>query len=85
MEVELWHMEGRQVSRSGQSLMTSISGPEGQIDLKIGGIQTRMIINQDNKSRQNRRRSCTFHPVFVWFDMECPLKLYGTHRLMFKN
>ena len=29
-------MEGRQVSRAGQSLMTYISGPEGQIDLKIG-------------------------------------------------
>ena len=34
-------MESRQVSRSGQSLMTSISGSEGQIDLKIGRTQTR--------------------------------------------
>ena len=38
---ELWHLEGRQVSRSGQSLMTSISGPEGQIDLKIGSRSVR--------------------------------------------
>ena len=37
LEVELWHLEGRQVSRSGQSLMTSISRPEGQVNLKLVG------------------------------------------------
>ena len=34
--MELCHLEGHQVSRSGQSLMTSISGPECQIDINIG-------------------------------------------------
>ena len=58
------YLEGRQVSRSGQSLMTSISRPEGQIDLKIGVTHRLVIINQHTKCHQNRRRSCKFHPVF---------------------
>ena len=45
LEVELWHMEGCQVSMSGQSLITSISGHEGQIDLKSGGTHRLVIIN----------------------------------------
>ena len=46
LEVEFWHLDGRQVSRSGQSLMTSISGPESQIDLKIGGTHDHKPIHQ---------------------------------------
>ena len=71
-EVELRHLESRRVSRSGQSLMTSISGLESQIELNIGGTHRLMIINQHTKCHQNRRRSCKFHSVFDRFDMECP-------------
>ena len=46
IEMELRHMEGRQVSRSGHSLMTSISGRESQIDLCFGGKHRLVIINQ---------------------------------------
>ena len=53
-------MESREVSRPSQSLMTSIYGPEGQMDLTIGGTQRLMMINQYTKFYQNRRRSCAF-------------------------
>ena len=66
LEVELWHLEGRQVSKSGQSLMTSISGPEGQVNLNIGGTHRLMIINQQTKCHQNWRRSCKFLIDFTW-------------------
>ena len=45
---------------SGQSLMTSISGHEGEIDLKNGGTHRLVIINQQTKFHQHRRRSCKF-------------------------
>ena len=50
----------RQVLTSGQSLMTSISGPEGQIDLPIGGAHRIVILNQHTKCHQIRRRLCKF-------------------------
>ena len=40
--------------------MTSVSGPEGQIDLNIGGTHLLVIINQHTKCHQNRRPSCKF-------------------------
>jgi len=49
LEVKLWHLEGRQVSWLGQSLMTSISGHQGQIDLKFGGKHRLVILHQHNK------------------------------------
>ena len=52
-EVELWHLEGCQASRSGQIVMTSISEPQGQIDLKCGGKHRFVIINQHTKCHQN--------------------------------
>ena len=73
LEVELWHLEGSQVLRSGQSLMTSISGPEGQIDLNIGGTNRLMIINQHTKFHQNQRRSCKCHPVLIDLTWNAPL------------
>ena len=65
--MELWHLEGCQVSRSGQRLMTYISGPESQIDLKYGGKHRIVIINQHTKFHQHRRQSCKFHPLWlIW-------------------
>ena len=59
-------MEGRQVSRSGQSLMTSVSGPESQIDLNITETHRLVIINQHTTSHQNRRRLCKFLIDLTW-------------------
>ena len=70
--MELWHLEGRQVSRSGQCLVTSISGRDSQTDLKCDWMHIVVIENQQAKFHQDRRRSCKCHPVFDWFDMDCP-------------
>jgi len=43
-----------------------ISGPDGQIDLKIGGTHTLVIINQHTKCHQNRRRLCKCLIDLTW-------------------
>ena len=43
--MEIQRLEVRQVSMSGQSLMTSISGPDSQMDLTIGDIHRLVIAN----------------------------------------
>ena len=85
LEVELWHLEGRQVSRSVQSLMTSISRPEGQVNLKIGGTHRLMIINQHIKCHQNWRRSCKFLIDLIWNVQKLIFHIAVSNQLIMKN
>ena len=46
--------------------MTSMFGPEGQIDLTIGETHRLVIINHHTKFHQNRRWSCNLFIDLTW-------------------
>ena len=58
--------KGRQASRSGQSLITTINRWVSQIDLKYGWKHRLVIINKHTKFHQNRSQSCKLLIDLTW-------------------
>ena len=78
LEVELCHLDVYQVSRLGQSLITSISGPEGHTDLEHK--HRHLIINQHTKCYQNRRLSCK-----CLIDLTCDIQFIYVNKYNLEN